>query len=89
MLADYAVCTPTPKRACAIRCLRHLFGPTQAEEHYSNALRLDAGLTPAHNNRALVRLRLGRWADAEADSAAVLAREARNVKALLRRAAAR
>ena len=77
-----------PKRARAIRCLRHHFGPTQAEEHYSDALRLDAGLAPAHNNRALVRLRLGRWADAEADCTAVLAREALNVKALLRRAAA-
>ncbi|KAK9823016.1 hypothetical protein WJX81_007094 [Elliptochloris bilobata] len=60
----------------------------QAEAHYSNALRLDAGLTSAHNNRALARLRLGRWADAEADCDAVLAREPRNVKALLRRGAA-
>lgn len=61
----------------------------QAEEHYSAALRLDAGLTSAHNNRALARLRLARWADAEADCCAVLAREPGNVKALLRRAAAR
>jgi hypothetical protein len=61
----------------------------QAEERYSAALALDAGLTAAANNRALARLRLGRWADAEADCSAVLTREPANVKALLRRGAAR
>ena len=66
-----------------------LLGRAQAEEHYSAALRLDAGLTSARNNRALARLRLARWADAEADCCAVLAQEPGNVKALLRRAAAR
>ena len=46
-------------------------------------------MTTAWNNRAMARLKLGAYQDAEADCTAVLEREPVNVKALLRRATAR
>lgn len=58
-------------------------------EHYSNALELQPGWATALNNRAMARLRAGDAAGASADCDAVLADDPRNVKALLRRAAAR
>lgn len=59
-----------------------------AVEHYSRALE-HGNLLSALNNRAMARLKLQQWDEAERDSSAVLAVEAGNVKALLRRAAAR
>jgi cytochrome c-type biogenesis protein CcmH/NrfG len=53
------------------------------------ALELEPGLVSALNNRAMARLKLEQWSDAEQDCSAVLAAEPSNVKALLRRAAAR
>ena len=57
--------------------------------HICRALELQPFWAAALNNRAQARLKLGRWAEAEADASAVLSQEAANVKALLRRAAAR
>ena len=56
-----------------------------AVEHYSCCVELDATLVAARNNRAMALLKLGRWADALADCDAVLAADASNVKALLRK----
>ncbi len=53
------------------------------------ALEMQPGLIVALNNRAMARLKLQQWGDADADCSAVLATEPGNVKALLRRAAAR
>jgi len=60
-----------------------------AADEYTAALKLDPGMHVARNNRALVLLKLGRSAEAEADCSAVLEGDAGNVKALLRRATAR
>ncbi|PRW61388.1 SUMO-activating enzyme subunit 2 [Chlorella sorokiniana] len=60
-----------------------------AVDHYSRALELQPGQVAALNNRALARLKLQQWSEAEADCSAVLNAEPGNVKALLRRAAAR
>ena len=60
-----------------------------AVEHYSRALELDPGLGTALNNRALCHIKLRQHAEAEADCSAVLARDAGNVKAFMRRATAR
>ena len=53
------------------------------------ALELDPGLGTALNNRALCHIKLRQHAEAEADCSAVLARDAGNVKAFMRRATAR
>ena len=80
---------PTTVRCstAASSCATH--APMQALGHYSSALELDPELTAAQNNRAMCLLRLGRHAEAEAECSAVVAREPRNVKALLRRGTAR
>ncbi len=62
---------------------------TQAIEDYTQALQLDPGLLTARNNRAACHIKLGQWKEAVEDCNAVLAVEAENAKALLRRAAAR
>ncbi|KAK9810399.1 hypothetical protein WJX72_010069 [[Myrmecia] bisecta] len=61
----------------------------KAVEHYSNAIDMDGTALPAYNNRALARLKLGQCEQAQADCDVVLAADANNVKALLRRGAAR
>lgn len=61
----------------------------QAMEHYSKAIALDNSSAAAYNNRALAQLKLRKWAAAEADSSKALSLEPNNVKALLRRGAAR
>uniref|UniRef100_A0A7R9VTC5 Uncharacterized protein n=1 Tax=Chlamydomonas euryale TaxID=1486919 RepID=A0A7R9VTC5_9CHLO len=60
-----------------------------ALQRYTAALELDPGLTAARNNRALALIKLKRYAEAEADCDAVVEKEPRNVKALLRRISAR
>ncbi|KAF8067377.1 Spag1 [Scenedesmus sp. PABB004] len=60
-----------------------------ALEHFTASVRLDPAATAARNNRSLVYLKLSMFAEAAADAGAVLAAEPGNVKALLRRAAAR
>jgi tetratricopeptide (TPR) repeat protein len=55
---------------------------------YSAALKLDSQLLPARNNRAMVYLKLGKLEEASRDCDAVVAADASNVKALLRRAVA-
>ena len=57
--------------------------------HYSKALELDSSMAAAHSNRALVRLKLGDAAGAEADCSHALLLQPGNAKALLRRGAAR
>ena len=61
----------------------------QAVRLYSEALEADSSLAAAYNNRALAHLKLKNIADAEADCGYVLRLEPHNVKAFLRRAAAR
>lgn len=60
-----------------------------ALEHYSAALKLQPSYVAARNNRAMVYLRLQKYAEAAADCDGVLQADGSNVKALLRRAAAR
>ena len=59
-----------------------------ALDSYSAALKLNPGMLPARNNRAMVYLKLGMWEEALRDCDTVVTAEASNVKALLRRAAA-
>lgn len=61
----------------------------QALKCYSRALELDPSMLVALNNRAMVHLKLGSAAEAEQDCILVLESQPANVKALLRRAAAR
>ncbi|KAK9805705.1 hypothetical protein WJX73_000447 [Symbiochloris irregularis] len=61
----------------------------QALECYDEACTADGAGPAAFNNRALTHLKLGQLREAEADCDSVLEREPKNVKALLRRAAAR
>ncbi|CAG9466316.1 unnamed protein product [Pedinophyceae sp. YPF-701] len=60
-----------------------------AVEFYTKALEINPGLVAARNNRAMALLRLGKLDAAIADCTAVLEAEPNNVKALLRRGAAR
>ena len=72
--------------------MHHIFSGlvwVQAVDHYSAAIALDGQLLAAYNNRALAHLRLGEAAAAETDCDHVLLQQPGNVKALLRRAAAR
>jgi Flp pilus assembly protein TadD len=61
----------------------------QALEHYTKAIELDSTMAAAFSNRALALIKLGRPAEAEADCTHALLLQPGNVKALLRRAAAR
>lgn len=61
----------------------------QALELYTEAIQQDSSMAAAYSNRALVRLKLGQAEGAEQDSNQALQLEPKNVKALLRRAAAR
>ena len=55
---------------------------------YSKALALDENMLVARNNRAMAHLKVGQWEDARIDCENVLEQDPRNVKALLRYAAA-
>ena len=81
--------------SCSGKLESHLLTPVarQAVQHYSEAIRVAPALSStviaAYNNRAMAHLRLQQPESALADCDFVLQHEARNVKALLRRAAAR
>ena len=57
----------------------------EAEGHYAEAVALDPSLVAAHNNRAMVLIKLGRAGDALRSCDEVLKRDGGNVKALLRK----
>jgi tetratricopeptide (TPR) repeat protein len=59
-----------------------------ALEQFTAALKLDPANIAARNNRALTYLKLQKFSEAAADCSSVLAADSKNVKALLRRAAA-
>jgi len=61
----------------------------QALELYTEAVEHDGSMAAAYSNRALVHLKLSQPELAEADSDKALQLDSKNVKALLRRAAAR
>lgn len=67
----------------------HMDACAQAVDHYSRALQLDPQLLAARNNRAMCWLKVGRNTEAVEDCNSVLSADACNVKALLRRGAAR
>lgn len=64
-------------------------GFVQALELYTEAVEQDRSMAAAYSNRALVNLKLGQAAAAEADANQALQLDPKMVKALLRRAAAR
>ena len=63
--------------------------PLQALELYTEAIEHDGSMVAAYSNRALVHLKMDQPQSAEADANQALQLEPSNVKALLRRAAAR
>ena len=63
--------------------------PAKALAEYTASLTANSSNVAARNNRALCFLKLGRWAEAEADATLVLEAEPNNPKGLFRRASAR